>query len=396
MIMLAANGGEAAGLLLPLFVMFLAAKVLAELFERLRQPAVAGEILAGVLIGPSVLGWVNPTEVTHAFSEMGVVFLLFQVGLETKPSSILKVGRQAFLVATLGIGVPFLGGMGVMLARGSSGLEAAFVGTALVATSVGITARVLSAQGALHLPASQIILGAAVIDDILGLLVLAVVSSFAKGSVNYLEIAWTTGLSFVFTAAAALVVAPLMNRLAPWVRRLRLGHAVLVLSLGMCLGLSVVAAWIGIAAIIGAFMAGMALSEATQDDHSVHQQASGITEFFVPFFLTSIGMQLKLEVFQDPATLGLAVLVTGVAVLTKLVGCGLGVVGQGWKRAAQVGVGMIPRGEVGIVVAQIGLTLGIVSDALFGVVVAMAVATTLIAPPLLQLLFRGAPARAGG
>jgi Kef-type K+ transport system membrane component KefB len=396
MIMLAANGGEAAGLLFPLFVMFLAAKVLAELFERLRQPAVAGEILAGVLIGPSVLGWVNPTEVTHAFSEMGVVFLLFQVGLETKPSSILKVGRQAFLVATLGIAVPFLGGMGVMLARGSSGLEAAFVGTALVATSVGITARVLSAQGALHLPASQIILGAAVIDDILGLLVLAVVSSFAKGSVNYLEIAWTTGLSFVFTAAAALVVAPLMNRLAPWVRRLRLGHAVLVLSLGMCLGLSVVAAWIGIAAIIGAFLAGMALSEATQDDHSVHQQASGITEFFVPFFLTSIGMQLKLEVFQDPATLGLAVLVTGVAVLTKVVGCGLGVVGQGWKRAAQVGVGMIPRGEVGIVVAQIGLTLGIVSDALFGVVVAMAVATTLVAPPLLQLLFRGAPARAGG
>ncbi|MEY5024580.1 MAG: hypothetical protein RLZZ244_108, partial [Verrucomicrobiota bacterium] len=267
---------------------------------------------------------------------------------------------------------------------------------ALVATSVGITARVLSAQGALHLPASQIILGAAVIDDILGLLVLAVVSSFAKGSVNYLEIAWTTGLSFVFTAAAALVVAPLMNRLAPWVRRLRLGHAVLVLSLGMCLGLSVVAAWIGIAAIIGAFLAGMALSEATQDDHSVHQQASGITEFFVPFFLTSIGMQLKLEVFQDPATLGLAVLVTGVAVLTKVVGCGLGVVGQGWKRAAQVGVGMIPRGEVGIVVAQIGLTLGIVSDAIFGVVVAMAVATTLVAPPLLQLLFRGAPARAGG
>ncbi|MEK0445378.1 MAG: hypothetical protein RLZZ399_699 [Verrucomicrobiota bacterium] len=385
--MLAVTETHGSSLLLSLCVMFVAAKVFAEVFERLRQPAVVGEILAGVLIGPSVLAWVQPSEITQDFAEMGVIFLLFHVGLETKPSAILRVGKRAFSVAVLGILVPLFAGWGLMRGLGTAPMPALFVGTAMVATSVGITARVLSGMGVLGSLPSRIILGAAVIDDILGLLVLAVVSSFASGSVNYVQIATTTLLAFGFTALSALVLAPVLKRLSKHIRRMHLGHAFFVMSLALCLALSAAAESIGIAAIIGAFLAGMALAEATENEHTLHKQVSGVTEFLVPFFLTSIGMQLKLEVFKDPKTLGWAFLVTLVAVLSKLLGCGLGAWSLGARQAAQVGVGMIPRGEVGIVVAQIGLGMKIVDDSLFGVVLFMAVGTTLIAPPLLKWLF---------
>ncbi len=359
--------------------MLAAAKLFAELFERLRQPAVVGEILAGIVIGPSVLGWVSPSAITTVLAEIGVIFLLFTVGLETKPAAIFRVGKSALVVAVLGVVVPLLAGWALMRAWGGLQVEALFVGTALVATSVGITARVLSACGVLGAPA--------VIDDILGLLVLAVVASMAAGQVNYLEIATTSALALAFTAFLAFVGAPVLTRLRPRLERLRVGHALFVTSLILCLGLSLAATYIGVAAIIGAFLAGMALAEATESNHTLHDQTSGITELFVPFFLTSIGMQLKLDVFSDPKTLTLAILVTIAALLTKIVGCGAGAWHLGWRQAAQVGVGMMPRGEVGIVVAQIGLSLGVIGDSLFGVVLFMAVVTTLIAPPLLKILF---------
>jgi Kef-type K+ transport system membrane component KefB len=384
---LAAATDHGTQVLLSLFIMLAAAKLFAELFERLRQPAVVGEILAGVVIGPSVLGWVSPSDITTVLAEIGVIFLLFAVGLEIKPAAIFRVGKTALIVAVLGVAVPLLAGWALIRARGGSQVEALFVGTALVATSVGITARVLSALGVLEAPSSRIILGAAVIDDILGLLVLAVVSSIAAGQINYLEIATTSGLALTFTGFLAFIGAPMLSRLSPLVERLRVGHALFVTSLILCLGLSLAAAYIGIAAIIGAFLAGMALAEATESNHTLHHQTSGITELFVPFFLTSIGMQLKLDVFSDPKTLTLALLVTATALLTKVVGCGAGAWGLGWRQAAQVGVGMMPRGEVGIVVAQIGLSLGVIGDALFGVVLFMAVVTTLVAPPLLNVLF---------
>src|SRR5687768_3094406 len=179
---LAAATGDHTGVLLKLFVMLVAAKLMAELFERLRQPAVAGEILAGVIIGPSLLGWAFPSEITSLLAEIGVIFLLFTVGLETKPAAIFKVGKRAAIVAVLGVIAPMLGGWLLMKAWGSTSIEALFVGTAMVATSVGITARVLSGMGLLDAPTARIILGAAVIDDILGLLVLAVVSKIGRAS----------------------------------------------------------------------------------------------------------------------------------------------------------------------------------------------------------------------
>jgi Kef-type K+ transport system membrane component KefB len=392
---LAATTGEGTNILLTLFIMLLAAKLLAEVFERLRQPAVVGEILAGVIIGQSALGWVAPSEITGTLAEIGVIFLLFTVGLETKPSAIFKVGKSAALVAVLGVVAPLIGGYLLMRAWGGTNIEALFIGTAMVATSVGITARVLSSMGLLDAPTSRIILGAAVIDDILGLLVLAVVSSAAKGTVNFPEIGTTAALAIGFTAFVVLIGAPVLTRIAPRIERLRAGDAFFVFGLTLCFGLSVAAAYIGIAAIIGAFLAGMALAEATEGHHEMHQQTNGITEFLVPFFLVNIGMQLDLNVFRDPSIIALTLAVTLLAVVTKLLGGGIGALSLGWRRAGQVGMGMVPRGEVGIVVAQLGLSLAVINQALYGVVLFMAVATTLISPPFLKMLFASEAAAKG-
>ena len=381
-----ATGGETR-VLLTLFIMLVAAKLMAELFERLRQPAVAGEILAGVIIGPSLLGWAAASEITSLLAEIGVIFLLFTVGLETKPAAIFKVGKQAAVVAVLGVVAPLLAGWLLMKAWGSNSIEALFVGTAMVATSVGITARVLSAMGLLDAPTARIILGAAVIDDILGLLILAIVSSMAAGTINYFEILTTAGLAIGFTVFVALVGAPVVTRVAPAVDRMRTGQGLFIFGLVLCLGLSVAASYIGVAAIIGAFLAGMALAEAAEDDSKMHRQMNGVTEFLVPFFLVNIGMQLRLEVFRSWSVIVLCLLVTLVAIATKLLGCGLGAINLGTRRAAQVGMGMVPRGEVGIIVAQIGLSLAVIGAELYGVVLFMAVATTVVAPPFLKWLY---------
>ena len=375
-------------ILFTLFVMLAAAKVLAEIFERLRQPAIVGEILAGVLIGPSVLRWVAPSEITNTLAEVGVIFLLFSVGLATKPVAIFRVGRAALLVAVLGVAAPFVAGYFLLQSWGGTVVQSLFLGTAMVATSVGITARVLAGMGLLDAPASRIILGAAVIDDILGLLILALVASAAAGQIDYLEIGLTAALAIGFTIIVLLVGAPAITRLAPRIEALRVSQSLFVFGLLLCLGLSVAATYIGVAAIIGAFLAGMALADATEGNDALHKQMNGVTEFLVPFFLVNIGMQLRLDVFRAPGVIGLVLIVTLVAALTKLLGCGLGGSSLGWRRAAQVGVGMIPRGEVGIVVAQVGLSLAVINDVLFGVVLFMSVATTLVAPPFLKLLFR--------
>lgn len=389
---LGAATGEGAGIILTLFLMLAAAKLFAELFERLRQPAVAGEILAGVLIGPSVLGWITPSEITNVLAEIGVIFLLFNVGLETKPAAIMRTGKTAAIVAVLGVAAPLLGGWLLMRAWGGTNVEALFLGTAMVATSVGITARVLSGMGLLDAPTARIILGAAVIDDILGLIVLAIVSGTAAGSLDIIQIGTTAALAIGFTLFVAFVGAPFIKRAAPSVERLRVGHSFFVFGLILCLGLSAAASYIGVAAIIGAFLAGMALAEPTEDQHTMHKQTNGVTEFMVPFFLVNIGMQLDLSVFRDVSVVLLSVVVTLVAVATKLLACGAGAWNLGLKRAAQVGMGMVPRGEVGIVVAQLGLSLAIISPQFYGVVLFMAVATTLIAPPFIKLLFAGEPA----
>jgi Kef-type K+ transport system membrane component KefB len=386
-IFLAAAAIDHAKVLLALFVMLAAAKLMAEIFERLRQPAVVGEILAGVIVGPSVLGWVAPSELISILAEVGVIFLLFTVGLETKPETIFRVGKRAALVAVLGVVRPFIAGYLITMLWDGSFVEAMFIGAALVATSVGITARVLGSMGLLELETSRIILGAAVIDDVLGLIILSLVSAVGQGSVSLTGIITTAAAAVVFTLVVAVLGSKLMTGLAPSIEKLRLSKPFFNLGILLCLGLSFAATYVGVAAIIGAFLAGMALAEATEGNRKMHQLTTGVTEFLVPFFLVNIGMQLNLAVFKDTSIVVLALIVTLLAVVTKFVGCALGAWGMTKREMAQVGVGMVPRGEVGIVVAQIGLGMAVISEHFFAAVLFMAVATTLIAPPLIKLLY---------
>lgn len=372
---------------LAMLMVFGTAKLLAELFERLNQPGIVGEILAGVLIGPSVLGWTEPNDFLRALADLGVLFLLFRVGLEVKASELLRIGGTALLVAILGIVVPFALGWGILLVWGRPQLEAIFMGAAMVATSVGITAQVLAAKGLLHHVASRMILAAAVIDDVLGLLVLALVSSFARGKVNPAGLALTAvlALSFVFVVAkwGSRTVGQVVSRAHA---RLRVSEAYFALAMVVLFALAFLAEHVGVAAIVGAFLAGMALSETMHP--RVEHLAQGVTELLVPFFLAGIGMHLDVKGFAEPSVLMLALLIFVAAVLAKLVGCGLGAWKLGLPNMLRVGLGMMPRGEVGMVVAQIGLSMGVITPHIYGVAVFMAVATTLLAPPLLRVAYR--------
>src|SRR5687767_3795777 len=219
---LGASITDHSGVLLALFVMLAAAKILAEVFERLKQPAVVGEIIAGVVVGPSVLGWVAPSELITILAEIGVIFLLFTVGLETKPQAIFRVGRRAVMVGVLGVILPFVAGYFIAIAWDGSLAEAMFIGAAMVATSVGITARVLGSMGLLDKETARIILGAAVIDDILGLIILSLVSAVSHGSISYAGLAKTAAAAILFTVFVALIGSKIMNGLAPAIDRLRL------------------------------------------------------------------------------------------------------------------------------------------------------------------------------
>src|SRR6266850_1408126 len=324
---------------LAMLIIFGSAKLLAELFGRLGQPGIVGEILAGALVGPSVLGWISPNEMLKALSDLGVMFLLFGVGLEVKASELLRVGGKATLVATLGVIVPFFAGWGILSLWGAPQIEAVFVGAAMVATSVGITASVLSARGLLHEVASKIILTAAVKR------VLPIFRSRARADDAEFHIA----MVFLFV-------------------------------------LALLAQYTGVAAIVGAFLAGLALSDSA--DARVRTLTRGVSELLVPFFLAGIGLHLNFGVFRSTSTVLLALVILATAIVTKLIGCGAGALSLGWQNVLKVGLGMVPRGEVGMVVAQIGLSMSVISTEVYGVVVFMAVATTLVTPLLLKIAFR--------
>lgn len=380
---------------LAMLLIFGSAKLLDEVFERLNQPGIVGQILAGVLIGPSVLGWIAPTDVRAALAELGVMFLLFRVGLEVKSSDLIKAGPTATAVAVLGVIVPFFAGWGVLSIWDEPQIESVFVGAALVATSVGITAQVLAAKNLLQEKASKIILGAAVIDDVLGLLILALVSSMAKGKVNILELGITAAFAVGFTVILVKWGTRTMGRVLPHMhRKMHAGEAQFAAAVVLMFALSVLSVYAGVAAIIGAFLAGMALSESVEQ--RVHDLTQGVTELLVPFFLAGIGLHFNLATFGNWSTVLLTLLIVLVAVLSKFIGCGLASVRLGRQDALRVGIGMIPRGEVGMVVAQIGLSLGVVGQRIYDAVVFMSIATTLLAPPLLKWAYKDLRASEAG
>jgi Kef-type K+ transport system membrane component KefB len=285
--------------ILEVFYLLLAAQVMAYVFKRLNQPVVIGEVLAGVLVGPALLGLVHEGEVLEFLAELGAIFLLFMVGLETRLRDILAVGKEAFLVAVLGVAFPFLGGYLFGLQIGFETLPALFLGTALVATSVGITARVLQELGVLSRPYARVILGAAVIDDVLGLIVLAVVNGVAKtGQVETGAIAQLVVLSVVFVGLAVLL-STLVARLP--LDRLPVGSP-LGFALALGVGMAALAASIGLAPIVGAFLGGMLLSE-VREKYKLEEPIFAMESFLAPIFFAMVGVRLELSALASPAVL---------------------------------------------------------------------------------------------
>lgn len=374
-------------IILDLFLMFAAAKVLGEVFVRLRQPAVLGELLAGAILGSYILGIIEISPIYEALAELGVIFLLFQVGLETRISDLREVGAPAVLVGIFGVFVPFaIGWFGFRL-LGYPHLESLFIGTALVATSVGITARVLRDMDYLKLKPSRIILGAAILDDILGLMILALVISLVKGSFNWIEF-----LVLVLEATAFIVfllrIGTLIarERAPSIVGKLKISDASFAFAIVLCLGLSMLAEYIGLAAIIGAFMAGIVLAE-TREHFELEEKFSPVGSFLTPFFFVIMGTHIDITAFTNPQTIFIIVFVVLLAVASKVIGSVLGAWKQGLRTALQTGVGMIPRGEVGIIIAGLGLSLKVIDPAIYTVVVSMSILTTIIAPPLIKLVY---------
>ncbi len=375
-----------AGIVADLAIILFAAKLGDELFKRIGQPAIVGEILAGLLIGPSVLGIVEPGETIEVFAELGVVFLLFWVGLETKLSDMREVGSTAAIVGVSGVVVPFAAGAAAGLLFGESASTSLFIGSALAATSVGITSAVFAELKLLTTRAARTVLGAAVIDDILALLLVAVaVGIAADGGVDVASILISAGLAFGFVALFALAGTAVMRKAPQLLHSPRFSESPLLPAVILCLGIAALAANIGLAAVIGAFLAGMIVAE-TKEQHPIEDEIAPLYAFFTPFFFASIGLALDLDVLLEPETLLVVVGLSALAVVTKLLGTWPGVRRLGGREAKIVALGMVPRGEVGIIVAGIGSVTGVVDAELFAAIVGMSIVTTLIVPPFLRRL----------
>lgn len=381
---------ESSKILLDLLVVFIAAKAGGEIAERLRQPPVVGEVILGILVGSGVFDLVGHSPAVAVVSTIGAIVLLFLVGLETDLEAIRKIGFRATIVAALGVLFPFALGFVFMLIRGAPTIQSLFLATALVATSVGITARVLSDFGVLNRVESQIILAAAVVDDLLSLLVLSMVTAVAKaGAIPATDLALTIGKGALFIVAAAVLPSALLNRHGFHLQRLRHRNSLLSVAIASCIGFSLLAEYFGLATIVGAFLAGLGFAN-VKGHEELRRDISSIADFLAPLFFVAIGMLVDIRSIVSPPVLLFGVVVLILAIAGKFVGCTLGAVRLGWRSALIVGVGMVPRGEVGLIVAAIGKSLGVIPDSLVGTIVMVSVLTTIIVPPLLPPLFRRA------
>ncbi len=392
-------------------VMLVVAKLGGELFERIGQPSVLGELLAGVLLGNLVIfGFttaepLKTNETIAALAELGVIILLFEVGLDSDLRQMVEVGSSSLLVAVLGVVAPFLLGWGVSayFIPDEATLGHVFIGATLCATSVGITARVFKDLGKLATREARIILGAAVIDDVLGLLILAVVAgaihaAATGGVLSMLDIALIAAKSIAFLVAAIAAGHFLVPRLLRGAGRLETRGVLLTLAISFCLFLAWASAKVGLAPIVGAFAAGLILDEVHykpkdgRTERDLNDLLQPVSTVLVPIFFVLMGLKVDLRLFTRVDILGLASALTIAAIIGKQI-CALGVVERGVNRLA-VGLGMIPRGEVGLIFAGIGATLmlpsasgvnePVIGPATFGAVVIMVIITTMITPPALK------------
>lgn len=425
----AAGSGAVGKNLLLIAIVLLAARIFAPLTQRIGFPAVLGELLLGILLGNLALfgfhGFDGMTAdpVLAFIGELGVIVLMLQIGLETRLADLVKVGARASLVGCAGIVVPLVLGayvIGPWLLPGRDSHAHLFLGAALAATSVGIAGRVFRDLGRLGSRAARIVLGAAVIDDVLGLVILAVVSGLVQsGSVSTIEVAWIIAKAVLFLCGSIWLgrkVSPWTSR---WLARVDNSQSMLFAQvLATALFLSWLAHAVGLAPIIGAFAAGLLYEPAFLVDfqspqivkeiqplleeqggmaenrmgrvlaqHSARQHEhmlEPIGYFFVPVFFVLTGMQVDLRVLADPAILGMALAITLAGILGKLVAGVFAGESDGWL----VGWGMVPRGEVGLIFAMVGRQLGVIDESLFAAIVIMVILTTLVTPPVLGRLLR--------
>jgi Kef-type K+ transport system membrane component KefB len=335
--------------------------------------------------------------VLDIFAELGVVILLFFVGLEMRLSDLIGVGWRAVLVGTLGILVPFVAGYGLLVLWGAPTPTVLFIAAALVSTSTGITARVLRDLGVLHSREARIILGAAVIDDLLAMILLATVTQLGpQGHIDLLNIGLIAAQTVGFTIFVVLIGTRTMSHFHAHLRKLPFTHSPLIAALALMLGLATIATMVGLAAIIGAFLAGIVMSEEAERS-DLEQAILPIYEFLVPFFII-MGTQVDPALFLDRHIIGQALIITVLAIVSKVLGASMGGTGMGLRSAAMIGIGMVPRGAVGLIVANLGLSRGIIGAEFFAMVVVISIMTTLIVPPALSWLSqprvrRPAPAR---
>lgn len=397
---------QVAQCLLYIIVLLLVAKVFGELAERVHQPAVVGELIAGIILGGSVLGFIrmegaggaSPACTALSFiAELGVILLLFEVGLESDLDDFLGVGSSALMVAVIGVVGPFAAGYFVSLLFHLSSATALFMGAALTATSVGITARTLGDLGQLRTNAAKTILGAAVIDDVLGLIILAVVGGLSStGRVSIWHVGETTLLAILFLVGSMVIGVPLAPHIMGILNRLRTRGMLTISAFLFCLGFAYVAHELGLAAIVGAFAAGLVLAKSCDRLH-IQERIKPIADIFIPIFFVILGVSVNLGVFnpfhaESRASLTLAGGLILVAIVMKVV-AGLGVLRKGINRLV-VGVGMIPRGEVGLIFASIGYGKGIINSMEYSAIVGVVVFTTLVTPPLLKLVIKESPQKA--
>jgi Kef-type K+ transport system membrane component KefB len=388
-------------------VMLVAARIAGEIFERLQQPGVLGELGAGIVLGNLVLfGFagaepLKTNETIAALAELGVIILLFEVGLESDLKEMIQVGWSSLLVAIVGVIAPFFLGWAVSayFIPDEPRLVHIFIGATLCATSVGITARVFKDLGKLATREARIILGAAVLDDVLGLLILAVVAGAIKaaatgGVLSMLDVVMIAAKSVLFLVAAIVIGHFLMPRVLRGAGRLETRGVLLTLAISFCLFLAWAAAKVGLAPIVGAFAAGLILDEVHyrpadgRTDRDLNDLLQPVSTVLVPIFFVLMGLKVDLRLFARLDILGFAAVLTIAAIVGKQV-CGLAVVERRVNRLA-VGLGMIPRGEVGLIFAGIGATLmlpnvsgvsePVVSPSTFGAVVIMVIITTLVTP----------------
>ena len=377
-------------LLLVLAAVLLVTRSLSALAEKVGQPAILGELVGGILLGASALGILDPNEVAiHTLAQLGLLILLFEIGLATDLRSLTKVGGTATVIAVVGVVLPFAFGYAALTAMGVGRLPAIVCAAALTATSIAISTRVLAELGFLQTKEGKVILGAAVLDDIIGLVILSVIATFAAGAaITTTGIVRTSAVAFGFVVIALIVGSFVVPPLFRAAKRLRSPTTIAVMGLVFAFALAALAGLLGSAVIVGAFVAGVLLNRIPQHD-DVLGFAAPIGGLLTPIFFASVGASVDLRALVEPRTLLITAILLATGGVGKLIAAYVPVWFKGNK--ALIGTAMLPRGEVELIVAQTGLAIGALDASLFGAITLMVLLTTLLSPPLIQAVARRDP-----